>query len=323
MAFPTTRMRRLRANERIRDMLTETRIHPSRLVYPIFVDERLKKKRELELMPGQFTYSAGEVGEVASQLEDKGIHAVLLFGVPGKKDNVGSQSFSRQGIVQRAIREIRRNSSLLVASDLCLCEYTSNGQCGIVRSGNVDNDTTLETYSKIALSQAEAGASIIAPSGMMDGQVAAIRKALDSNGFNDRMIMAYASKSASSFYGPFREAAESAPSTGDRKGYQINYANYRESMHELQLDFDEGADILMVKPALLNLDVIHGARSRFDVPVAAFNVSGEYSMVRAASAAGMLDYKSAVLEIATSIFRAGTDMLITYHAQELAEWVVQ
>ena len=323
MAFPTTRLRRLRKNARIRDMLTETRIHPSGLVYPMFVDERLNEKRELDLMPGQFTYAVGEVGEVASRLEEKGINAVLLFGVPRKKDAGGTQAFSRQGIVQKAIREIRSNSSILIASDLCLCEYTSNGQCGILKSGNVENDTTLEIYSKIALSHAEAGSDIIAPSGMMDGQVAAIRSTLDGSGYGDRAIMAYASKSASSFYGPFREAAESAPSEGDRKGYQINYANFRESMHELKLDFDEGADILMVKPALLNLDIIHGARSRFDVPIAAFNVSGEYSMVRAASKAGMLDYKQAVLEIATSIFRAGADLLITYHAQELAEWVLQ
>ncbi len=321
MVFPATRMRRLRANENIREMLTETRVSTSRLIYPVFVDERLKRRREMALMPGQFTYPLSEIGSVASMLEDKGIRSLLLFGIPGKKDARGSEAYSDKGVVQRAIRKIKESSSLLVASDLCLCEYTSSGHCGIVRGQDVDNDSTLELYAKIASSQAEAGADIIAPSGMMDGQVSAIRNSLDSSGYQGRLIMAYASKSASSFYGPFREAAQSAPSSGDRRGYQLNYANARESMHEIQLDLDEGADILMVKPALLNLDIIHMARKRFDVPVAAYSVSGEYGMLRAASISGMFDYKSSVVEATTSIFRAGADILITYHAPELAEWI--
>lgn len=321
MSFPATRMRRLRRSAGIRDMLAETRLNPSRMVYPVFVDGRSRRKREITLMPGQFTYPLGSLGKLAGELEDKGIPSVLLFGVPRTKDASGSGAFSSDGVVQRAIGEIREGSSLTVAADLCLCEYTSNGQCGITRGGDVDNDATLGIYAKIAVSQAEAGAHIIAPSGMMDGQVGAIRKALDGSGHSETMVMAYASKSASSFYGPFREAAESAPAGGDRKGYQLNFANARESMRELQLDAEEGADILMVKPAMPNLDIICRARERFDLPLAAYSVSGEYSMLKAASKLGMIDYRSAVIEAATSIFRSGADILITYSAPELAGWI--
>lgn len=321
MAFPVTRMRRYRATEQLREMLSETVIRPSKLIQPLFVDERLRKRRELKLMPGQHVYPVGEIGRVASAAEKSGIRAVLLFGIPKSKDAKGSGAYARDGVVQKAISKIKEDSGAVVAADLCMCEYTSNGQCGITSGDDVDNDSTLAAYSQIALSQAEAGADIIAPSGMMDGQVAAIRRTLDDGGFSDRMIMAYASKSSSSFYGPFREAAESSPRTGNRKGYQLNYANARESIREIQLDAEEGADILMVKPALPNLDLILRARRRFDHPLAAYSVSGEYSMIRAASAAGMIDYRSAVLEVATSIFRAGADMLITYNAKEIAEWL--
>lgn len=321
MAFPITRMRRYRATEHLRDMLTETVISPSSLIQPLFVDERLKSKRELELMPGQHVYPVDEIGSVSSSMEASGINAVLIFGIPKIKDGKGSGAYAKDGVVQKAIGKIKESTGLVVAADLCMCEYTSNGQCGITSGEDVDNDATLAAYSDIAISQAEAGADIIAPSGMMDGQVAAIRRALDGEGFQERMIMAYASKSASSFYGPFREAAESSPKAGNRKGYQLNYANARESMRELQLDAEEGADILMVKPALPNLDILQRARQRFDHPLAAYSVSGEYSMIRAASAARMIDYRSAVLEVATSIFRAGADLLITYSAKEIAEWL--
>jgi porphobilinogen synthase len=301
-------MRRLRSGAYIREMLEETAIRPSKLIYPLFVDERLKKRHELELMPGQFTYPVSEIGEIAEGLEKKGLRSVILFGVPGRKDVSGSGAYSKRGVVQRAIREIKGSSGLLVAADLCLCEYTSTGHCGITASGDVDNDATLDVYDRIALSQAEAGADMIAPSGMMDGQVGRIRAALDGEGYDDRIIMAYASKSASSFY-------------GDRKSYQLNFSNGRESMREMELDEEEGADILMIKPALPNLDLIFRARRRFDSPIAAYNVSGEYGMVRAASAAGMLDYRQAVTEIMTSIFRAGADLVVSYHAPELADWL--
>lgn len=321
MAFPITRMRRLRTNGRIRDLLAENRLDTTRMIYPLFIDERIGKKRELELLPGQFVYPVEQAGAEASALEAKGVGAVLLFGIPGKKDERGTGAYSEKGAVQRAVRSIKESSGMVVATDLCMCEYTSGGQCGLVTGGSVDNDATLEQYARIAVSQAEAGADLVAPSGMMDGQVMAIRRALDSAGFQKRMILAYSSKSASSFYGPFREAAESSPSGGDRRDHQLNYSNQRESMREMQLDAEEGADILMVKPALPNLDIISKARARFDLPLAAYSVSGEYGMLRAAASAGMVDYRPAVTEVVTSIFRAGADLLVTYHADELADWL--
>lgn len=323
MVFPVTRMRRLRATERIREMLTETRLHPSRLIYPLFVDARIAEEKKLDLMPGQSVYPLKQISDAAVELEEAGIRSILLFGIPATKDQHGTDAYSGKGVVQQAIRKIKENTQIVVAADLCLCEYTSDGQCGYLAGGGVDNDSTLRAYEKIALSQAEAGADMVAPSGMMDGQVAAIRRALDEGGFGSRMIMAYSSKSASSFYGPFREAAQSAPVGGDRKGHQLNYANERESMREIQLDVDEGADIIMVKPALLNLDIIAKARARTDLPIAAFSVSGEYAMARAAANAGMIEYRPAVIEIITSIFRSGADLVATYHARELVEWLKQ
>jgi porphobilinogen synthase len=312
-------MRRYR-RKGVGEMLSSFEIRPARLVYPIFVDQSLTRKKEIESMPGQFRYPLTELPALCSRIEQLGIRAVMLFGIPSRKDAMGSGAYDENGIIQKALREVGK-SSLTAITDLCLCEYTSHGHCGVVKSGGVDNDRTLKLYARTAVSQAEAGADWVAPSGMMDGQVATIRAALDDAGFGEVAILAYSAKSASSFYGPFRNAAESTPSFGDRKGYQLNYASRFEQMKEISTDVDEGADIVMVKPALPNLDVICRAREKFDIPVAAYNVSGEYSMLKASAMNGWTDYRSTVEEVLISIFRAGADFVLTYHAIEAAGWV--
>ncbi|MCL4346974.1 MAG: porphobilinogen synthase [Candidatus Thermoplasmatota archaeon] len=318
--FPYVRMRRLR-REGIRQLLSSVSVRPSSLMYPVFVDERLREKQPIQSMPGQFRYSIGDIPALCEEMERCGIGAAMVFGLPETKDDSGSGAYGKDGIVQKAVRAIKENSSIAVATVCTRAAVTPHGHCGIVKGGSVDNDATLEIYGRIAVSQAAAGADIVAPSGMMDGQVASIRKALDAEGFTDTAILAYSAKAASSFYGPFREAAESSPSFGDRRTYQLNFASGTEHIREIELDIAEGADIVMVKPALTALDMVRRARELFNVPVAAYNVSGEYSMVKAAALNGWIDYRGAVTEILTSIFRAGADMVVTYHALEVAGWM--
>ncbi|MEO0255116.1 MAG: porphobilinogen synthase [candidate division WOR-3 bacterium] len=320
--FPFIRMRRLRKKEFLRDLVRETVLTPDDLVYPLFVIKGEGKKEEISSMPGQYRYSIDVLCEEIQKIKEEGIKAVILFGIPEKKDEMGSDSYSDDGIIQRALREIRKfEKDIILITDLCMCEYTSHGHCGIIKNGDVDNDTTLEYLGKIAVSQVVAGADIVAPSGMMDGMVKAIRKALDESGFKDTPILSYAVKYASSFYGPFREAAESAPQFGNRKTYQMDPANLREAILEAELDYEEGADILMVKPALAYLDVIKTIRERFNRPIAAYNVSGEYAMVKAASMKGYINERDVVLEILTSIKRAGADIILTYHARDVVKWL--
>jgi porphobilinogen synthase len=314
-------MRRLRENQKLREMVTESEVSLKSLIQPIFIDENLSNKREISSMPGIFRYPLnGLVNEVNSIL-DSGVKAVLLFGIPSCKDELGSQAYDEHGIIQKSIRLLKENTDALVIADLCMCEYTSHGHCGLVKDNKILNDETLENYRKIALSYARAGVDIIAPSGMMDGQVHAIRAELDENGYSLLPVMAYSAKFASNLYGPFRDAAESTPGFGDRKSYQMNYANGREALREIGLDVEEGADIIMVKPALFYLDIIAKARARFDLPIAAYNVSGEYSMVKAASKNGWVDEKKIVGEMLTAIRRAGADLIITYYAKEYAMWM--
>ncbi len=317
------RFRRLRRSDALRALVRETRLSPSDLVYPLFVTHGEGVRDEISSMPGQYHLSLDQLPREAGELRSLGIPAVLLFGLPAEKDEVGSEAYHADGIVQRAIRVLKEASpGLVVITDVCLCEYTSHGHCGVVSAnGEVDNDETLPLLARTAVSHAEAGADIVAPSDMMDGRVAAIRSALDDGGFGNTPIMAYAAKQASAFYGPFREAAESAPQFGDRRGYQMDTANSREAMREIEADIEEDADILMVKPALPNLDLIARARERFDVPLAAYNVSGEYAMVKAAARAGYLDERQVTLEILTAIKRAGADIVITYHAKDAAKWI--
>jgi porphobilinogen synthase len=317
------RFRRLRRSEALRALVRETRLSPQDFVYPLFVTHGEGVREEISSMPGQYHLSLDQLPREAEELRSLGIPAVLLFGLPAEKDEVGSEAYDVDGIVQRAVRVLKEASpGLVVITDVCLCEYTSHGHCGVVTaSGDVDNDETLPLLARTAVSHAEAGADIVAPSDMMDGRVAAIRSALDDSGFGSTPIMAYAAKQASAFYGPFREAAESAPQFGDRRGYQMDAANSREAMREIEADIEEGADIVMVKPALPNLDLIARARERFDLPLAAYNVSGEYAMVKAAARAGYLDERLVTLEILTAIRRAGADIVITYHAKEAARWL--
>jgi len=317
------RFRRLRRSDALRALVRETRLSPSDLVYPLFVTHGEGVRDEISSMPGQYHLSLDQLPREAGELRSLGIPAVLLFGLPAEKDEVGSEAYHADGIVQRAIRVLKEASpGLVVITDVCLCEYTSHGHCGVVSAnGEVDNDETLPLLARTAVSHAEAGADIVAPSDMMDGRVAAIRSALDDGGFGNTPIMAYAAKQASAFYGPFREAAESAPQFGDRRGYQMDTGNSREAMREIEADIEEDADILMVKPALPNLDLIARARERFDVPLAAYNVSGEYAMVKAAARAGYLDERQVTLEILTAIKRAGADIVITYHAKDAAKWI--
>lgn len=316
------RLRRARKNESIRALLTETRIHPDELITPIFVKDGHDIIEPIESMPGINRYSADRLNQYIEKLRGLGIKSVLLFGIPSSKDNLGSEAYNRSGIIPTAIKLIKGSfPELNILTDVCLCGYTIHGHCGVLTKGDVDNDKTLELLAKAALVYAEAGADVVAPSAMMDGQVAFIRGALDRAGFNNTLIMSYSAKYASSFYGPFREAANSAPSFGDRRGYQINPPNIREAMREIELDISEGADIVMVKPALAYLDVIKEARERFNLPIAAYSVSGEYSMLKAAAMRGWIDERSAVLEVLTAIKRAGADMIITYFAEQVVQWL--
>ena len=320
--FPYLRMRRKRKKETLREIFRETQLSPSDFIYPLFVIPGKNKKEGIPSMPGQYRFSIDLLVEEVQKIKEEGIKAIILFGIPEKKDELGTDAFSDEGIIQRAVREIKKyEKDIVIITDLCMCEYTSHGHCGILKDGDVDNDLTLEYLGKIAVSQAKAGADIVAPSGMMDGQVKAIRKALDENGFKDTLILSYSVKYASSFYAPFREAAESAPKFGNRKSYQMDPANAREAILEAQLDFEEGADILMVKPALAYLDIIYRIKEKFNLPVAAYNVSGEYSMVKAASLNGWIDEREVVLEILTAIKRAGADLILTYHAKDAVKWI--
>ncbi|MEM4588881.1 MAG: porphobilinogen synthase [Thermoplasmata archaeon] len=318
--FPTTRMRRLRMNNLLREMVQETEINLNDLIYPIFIDENIKEKRGISSMPGIFRYPIEEIPNIANEIESLGLKAVLLFGIPNYKDEFATSAYKENGVIQRAIRKFKESSKLFVIADLCMCEYTSHGHCGVVEKGNILNDKTLEIYKKIAISYAKSGVDMVAPSGMMDGQVGAIRNALDSEGYEYLPIMAYSAKFSSSLFSPFREAAESSPQFGDRKSYQMNFANSREAMREIELDIEEGADIIMVKPAMFYLDIIKMARESFNLPIAAYNVSGEYSMVKFAANNGALDEMLVVNEILTSIKRAGADLIITYHAMDFAKW---
>ena len=321
MTFPALRMRRMRRVEPLRNLVRETKVDVSDLIYPLFVTDGAGIKNEVPSMPGVFQMSVdslrGEVDEVARL----GIPGVILFGIPDDKDAEGSQAYASDGVIQRAIREIKNSvPELIVMTDVCLCEYTDHGHCGVIVDGEVDNDRSLPLLAKMALSHAEAGADIVAPSDMMDGRVRAIRDALDAGGFSNIPILSYAAKYASGFYGPFREAARSTPQFGDRRSYQMDPANAREALVEVDLDLREGADMVMVKPALAYLDVIRKVRDRFDCPLAAYNVSGEYSMVKAAVAQGWIDEKRTVTEILTAIKRAGADIILTYHAKDFARW---
>ncbi|HLH18159.1 MAG TPA: porphobilinogen synthase [Bryobacteraceae bacterium] len=319
MPFPTHRMRRLRSSEAIRGLVRETSLHPGRFILPLFVCPGEGVRREIGSMPCNYQMSIDELVKECAEVRSLGIGGIILFGLPEHKDEMASGAYADDGIVQRAIRAIRREvPGLLIATDVCNCEYTSHGHCGFIKDGDVDNDTTLQWLAKSALSHARAGADIVAPSDMMDGRVAAIRQALDANGFERVPILSYAAKFASVFYGPFREAADSAPQFGDRRSYQMDPANGREAMREIELDLEEGADMIMVKPAMPYLDLICQARQRFDVPIAAYQVSGEYSMIMAAVRNGWLDHDRAMMESLTSITRAGASIILTYFAKPAA-----
>lgn len=322
MTFPTTRLRRLRTSPTLRRMTTETTLRPANFIYPLFVVHGQNIKAEITSMPGVYHFSIDRLAAEAEEIAGLGIPAVILFGIPAQKDALGSENFAEDGIVQQAIRAIKKAvPHLVVITDVCMCEYTEHGHCGIIHDGHILNDETLEILQKVVVSHARAGADIVAPSGMMDGMVQAIRAALDNQHYNDVSILSYAIKYASAFYGPFREAAQSTPAFGDRHTHQMNPANVREGLREAALDVTEGADMLMVKPALAYLDMIHRVRERFDLPLAAYNVSGEYSMVKAAAAQGWIDERKIVLEILTGIRRAGADLILTYHAKDAARWL--
>jgi len=319
MHYPVYRPRRLREREVLRSMVRETELSVKDLIYPFFVVHGKGQRREISSMPGVFQLSLDELVKEAKKVERLGIPAILLFGIPAMKDAVGSEAYHPHGIVQEAIRAVKNEiSELLVVTDVCLCEYTSHGHCGIIEGGKLKNDPTLELLAKIALSHVEAGADMVAPSDMMDGRVSAIREALDEAGYEEIPIMSYAAKYASSFYGPFREAAESAPQFGDRKSYQMDPANINEAMREIALDLEEGADIVMVKPALAYLDVVWRAKQEFGIPLAAYNVSGEYAMIRAAGRMGWIDEEKVMMETLIGIKRAGADLIITYFAPQAA-----
>ncbi len=316
------RFRRLRRTPALRALVAETRLSPRQLVYPIFVRDGKAVREPIASMPGQERVSVDELGRDVERASELGIGGVLLFGLPSEKDSVGSGAWDELGVVQRAVRAIREaDPDLVVAADVCLCGYTDHGHCGVLRDGDVDNDETLPLLAQTAASLAAAGADIVAPSAMMDGQVVAIRSKLDEAGHGDVAIMAYAAKYASAFYGPFRDAADSTPRTGDRRGYQMDSSHVRQGLAEIAADLAEGADVVMVKPALAYLDVIRAARERFDAPLAAYSVSGEYAMLAAAAERGWLDHKATVLESLTAIARAGADIVITYSALEAARWL--
>lgn len=319
MSFPITRMRRLRRTENLRRIVRETSLSVDDFIYPLFVTHGSKVKEEISSMPGNYRWSVDLLPAEMEEVASLGIPAVLLFGIPESKDEMGSAACPEDGIVQQAVRAIKKSvPDLIVITDVCLCEYTSHGHCGVIHDGEVQNDPSLELLAKTALSHTQAGADIVAPSDMMDGRVAAIRKKLDENGFDNTPVLSYAAKYSSAFYGPFREAADSAPQFGDRRGYQMDPANRREALREVQLDIEEGADIVMVKPALAYLDIIREVRDMTDLPIAAYNVSGEFSMVKAAARMGWLDEQRTALEILTAIKRAGADMILTYWAKDVA-----
>ena len=322
MTFPVQRPRRLRRSEALRGFVRETNLTTSGLVYPMFACPGTKVRTEVSSMPGVFQQSPDQIAEECREVADLGVPGVILFGLPEHKDATGSEAAFAQGAVQRSIEAIRRAKlDLLVITDVCLCEYTSHGHCGVIKDGEVLNDPTLDLLAEAALSHARAGADMVAPSDMMDGRVGAIRRKLDANGFADIAIFSYAAKYCSAFYGPFREAAQSAPQSGDRRSYQMDPDNAREALREVALDIEEGADMIMVKPALAYLDIIQRVRERFDVPVGAYNVSGEYAMVKAAARNGWIDEKRIVLEIMTGIQRAGASIVLTYHAKDVARWL--
>jgi porphobilinogen synthase len=321
--FPEYRPRRLRRTAGLRRLFAETALSPSDLIAPLFVKEGISDPVPISSMPGQHQHTIESLVKEARETVERGIASVLLFGIPSEKDPVGSQAWNESGIIQVALRAVKDElgDDVAVIADLCLCEYTDHGHCGILRGETVDNDPTIDAYGRIAVAQAEAGADVVAPSGMMDGQVGAIRAALDDASFQETPILAYAAKYASSFYGPFREAAEGAPRFGDRRAYQQDPANVAESLREAELDVVEGADALMVKPAIGYLDVVSAVKERFGYPLAAYNVSGEYSMLIAAAERGWIDERAAALEVLTSIRRAGADLVVTYHAKKAAEWL--
>jgi porphobilinogen synthase len=324
MSYPITRPRRLRKSDAIRRLVRETRISPSNFIYPIFVSEIIQNPEPISSMPGISNFPVKLAAREANMAFELGIPGILLFGTPSGKDAVGSASLKPDGVIQKAVKEIKAaNPDIIVITDICLCEYTDHGHCGIIKDGTVDNDATLDVLAAQAVSHVEAGADMVAPSDMMDGRVHAIRTALDGSGFTDTAIMSYAAKYCSAFYGPFREAVDSAPRFGDRKSYQMDPPNATEALKEIALDIDEGADIVMVKPALAYLDIIARARDMFDVPLAAYNVSGEYSMVKLAGSRQLVNEKQITLEILTSIRRAGADIIISYHAPQVARWLAE
>ena len=316
-------MRRLRRTHLIRELVREVAVSKSDLIQPLFVEEGLSKNVPISSMPGQTRFSLSSLEKEAIDLKDRGVRSVLLFGIPRRKDDDGSSAYDSEGIVQKSIEGLKEQlaNEIVIGTDVCLCQYTRHGHCGIVKDGLVENDATLKRLADTAVSHARAGADIVAPSAMIDGQVAAIREALDDNGFKDTAILAYAAKHSSSFFGPFREAAFSKPQFGDRRTYQMDCSNPDMAMREIALDVKEGADIIMVKPALAYLDIIYRAKRRFRMPMAAYNVSGEYAMLKAAAREGWIEEKPAILEVLTAIKRAGAEMIITYHAKEAAEWL--
>ncbi|HEX2468769.1 MAG TPA: porphobilinogen synthase [Solirubrobacterales bacterium] len=322
MSFPATRMRRLRRTKTLRDLVRETELSPQHLIQPLFVVAGEGVREQVPSMPGIDRFSINEVVAEATELEAAGIKATILFGIPSSKDELASGAYDDEGVIQMAVRALKEaHPECLVITDVCLCEYTSHGHCGFVRDGEVDNDITLELLAKTAISHADAGADAVAPSDMMDGRIGAIRHQLDEEGHANTPIIAYSAKYASAFYGPFRDAAESTPEFGDRHGYQMDPANAREAVREVRLDIEEGADMVMIKPALPYLDVIHRVRHEFELPIAAYHVSGEYSMLKAAAANGWIDDRAAALESLTAIRRAGADMIVTYYAKEAATWL--
>ncbi|NHM28394.1 porphobilinogen synthase [Desulfofundulus sp. TPOSR] len=322
VAFPITRPRRLRVKENIRRLVRETCLTVDDLIYPLFVTHGREVQSPVEAMPGVYNLSPDMLLEEAARVVDLGIPGILLFGIPREKDETAREAYDDEGIVQQAVRAIKKEfPELVVITDVCLCEYTSHGHCGVVEQGRILNDPTLELLARTALSHARAGADMVAPSDMMDGRVAAIRRALDEAGYQDVSIMSYAAKYASAYYGPFREAVGSAPQFGDRRSYQMDPPNAREALREIALDIEEGADIIMVKPALAYLDIVRQARDAFNYPVAVYNVSGEYAMVKAAALRGWIDERRVVLETLTGMKRAGADIIITYHAKDVARWL--
>jgi len=320
MYFPAYRPRRLRRNSNLRELIAETKLSVDDLIYPMFVMPGKNKKVPISSMPGIYKQSIDNLIKEIREAKKLGIKAILLFGIPEHKDEMGTEGYDENGIIQRALREIKKKvKDVILITDVCMCEYTSHGHCGIIKDGDVDNDETLEYLARMSLSHAQAGADIVAPSDMMDGRVGVIRDELDGNGYHNTAIMSYAAKYASAFYGPFREAAESPPQFGDRRSYQMDPPNVREALREIELDIEEGADIVMVKPALPYLDVIRAAREEFDHPIAAYNVSGEYSMVKAAGKLGWIDEELVMMEVLISIKRAGADLILTYFAKDAAK----